>query len=135
MSYRIAEIEGVGEKYAEKLIAVGIKTVEDLLEQCAKKSGRAKLAEETGISEKLILTWTNHADLMRINGIGGQFAELLEAAGVDTIKEFRNRVAANLQPKLEEVNEQKHICGRVPALSEVERMIAQAKDLEPMVSY
>ena len=135
MSYRIAEIEGVGEKYAEKLIAVGIKTVEDLLEQCAKKSGRAKLAEETGISEKLILTWTNHADLMRINGIGGQFAELLEAAGVDTIKEFRNRVAANLQQKLEEVNEQKHICGRVPALSEVERMIAQAKELEPKVSY
>ncbi|MCQ2192368.1 MAG: DUF4332 domain-containing protein [Paludibacteraceae bacterium] len=135
MSYKIIEIEGIGEKYAEKLIAAGIKTVEALLEQCAKKSGRDKLAEETGISEKLILTWTNHADLMRINGIGGQFAELLEAAGVDTVKEFRNRVAANLQPKLEEVNEQKHICGRVPALSEVERMIAQAKELEPKVSY
>lgn len=135
MSYKIDEIEGIGEKYAEKLIAVGIKTVEALLETCAKKSGRTKLAEETGISEKLILTWTNHADLMRINGIGGQFAELLEAAGVDTVKEFRNRVAANLQPKLEEVNEQKHICGRVPALSEVERMIAQAKELEPKVSY
>ena len=129
MSYKIEEIEGIGEKYAEKLIAVGIKTVEDLLENCAKKSGRSKLAEETGISEKLILTWTNHADLMRINGVGGQFAELLEAAGVDTVKEFRNRVA------LEEVNEQKHICGRVPALSEVERMIAQAKELEPKVSY
>lgn len=135
MSYKIDEIEGIGEKYAEKLVAAGIKTVEALLEQCAKKSGRAKLAEETGISEKLILTWTNHADLMRINGIGGQFAELLEAAGVDTIKEFRNRVAANLQPKLEEVNEAKHICGRVPALSEVERMIAQAKEMEPKVTY
>lgn len=135
MSYKIDEIEGIGEKYAEKLVAVGIKTVEALLEKCAKKSGRDKLAEETGISEKLILTWTNHADLMRINGVGGQFAELLEAAGVDTVKEFRNRVAANLQPKLEEVNEAKHICGRVPALSEVERMIAQAKELEPVVTY
>ncbi|MCQ2206618.1 MAG: DUF4332 domain-containing protein [Paludibacteraceae bacterium] len=135
MSYKIEEIEGIGPVYAEKLIAAGIKTVEALLENCAKKSGRTKLAEETGISEKLILTWTNHADLMRINGVGGQFAELLEAAGVDTVKEFRNRVAANLQPKLEEVNEQKHICGRVPALSEVERMIAQAKELEPKMSY
>ena len=135
VSYDIEEIEGVGEKYAEKLIAVGIKTVEELLENCAKKSGRSKLAEETGISEKLILTWTNHADLMRINGVGGLFAELLEAAGVDTIKEFRNRVAANLQPKLEEVNEQKHICGRVPTLSEVERMVEQAKKLEIKVTY
>lgn len=135
MSYKIEEIEGIGEKYAEKLIAAGIKTVEALLEACAKKSGRDKLAEQTGISEKLILTWTNHADLMRINGVGGQFAELLEAAGVDTVKEFRNRVAANLQPKLEEVNAAKHICGRVPALSEVERMIAQAKELEPKMSY
>ena len=135
MTYRIIEIEGVGEKYAEKLIAAGVKTAEALLEMCCKKSGREKLAEQTGISEKLILTWTNHADLMRINGVGGQFAELLEAAGVDTVKEFRNRVAANLQPKLEEVNEQKHICGRVPSLSEVERMIAQAKELEPKMTY
>ena len=89
----------------------------------------------SGISEKLILRWTNHADLFRINGVGPQFAELLEAAGVDTVKEFRHRVAENLQPKLVEVNDQKNICNRVPAVSEVQRMIDQAKELEPCVTY
>ena len=135
MSYKLEQIEGIGSVYAEKLNAAGLKTTEDLLTKCAKKSGREKLAEETGISEKLILKWTNHADLMRINGIAGQFAELLEAAGVDTVKEFRHRVAANLQPKLEEVNNQKNLCNRVPAVSEVEKMIEQAKNLEPLITY
>ena len=135
MAYKIVEIEGVGEVYAAKLNEAGIATTEDLLTKCAKKSGRAALAEATGISEKLVLRWTNHADLMRISGIAGQFAELLEAAGVDTVKEFRHRVAANLQPKLQEVNTEKLICGRVPAVSEVERMIAQAKELEPVIEY
>lgn len=135
MAYKIDQIEGIGAVYAEKLNAAGIATTEDLLAQCAKKTGRAKLAEDTGISEKLILRWTNHADLMRINGVGGQFAELLEAAGVDTVKEFRHRVAANLQPKMVEVNEQKNLCNRVPAVSELERMIAQAKELEPLITY
>jgi hypothetical protein len=83
----------------------------------------------------LILKWANHADLMRINGVAGQFAELLEAAGVDTVKELKNRVAANLQPKMEEVNQKKNLVNRVPSLSEVERMIAQAKDLKPMMTY
>ncbi|MBQ0029522.1 MAG: DUF4332 domain-containing protein [Paludibacteraceae bacterium] len=135
MSYPIIEIEGVGEVYAAKLKEAGINTVEALLEMCCKPSGRKKLAEDTGISEKLILTWTNHADLMRINGVGGQFAELLEKAGVDTVKEFRNRVAENLHKKMVEENEAKHICGRVPAVSEIERMIAQAKELEPKMTY
>ena len=84
---------------------------------------------------QLILRWTNHADLFRINGVGPQFAELLEAAGVDTVKEFRHRVAENLQPKLVEVNNEKNICNRVPAVSEVQRMIDQAKELDPRVSY
>ena len=84
---------------------------------------------------KLILKWTNHADLFRIKGVAGQFAELLEAAGVDTVKEFRHRVAANLQPKLVEVNDQRNLCNRVPSVGELERMIAQAKDLPPVVTY
>ena len=88
------------------------------------------MAEATDISPKLILKWANHADLFRINGIASQFAELLEAAGVDTVKEFRHRVAANLQPKLVEVNEQKNLCNRVPSVAELEKMIAQAKELE-----
>jgi len=135
MDYKIIDIEGVGEVYAEKLIAAGINKVSELLEKCAAPKGRKELAEATGISEKLILRWTNHADLFRINGVGPQFAELLEAAGVDTVKEFRHRVAENLQPKLAEVNEQKNICNRVPAVSEVQKMIDQAKELEPKVSY
>ena len=135
MAYKIIDVEGIGEVYGLKLKEVGINTVEQLLEKGCKPAGRKALEEETGISGKLILTWCNHADLMRINGVGPQFSELLEAAGVDTVKEFRNRVPANLQPKLEEVNEQKHLVGRVPSLSEVERMVAQAKELEPKMEY
>ena len=135
MDYKIIDIEGVGDVYAEKLIAAGINKVSELLEKCAAPKGRKELAETTGISEKLILKWTSHADLFRINGVGPQFAELLEAAGVDTVKEFRHRLAENLQPKLVEVNDQKNICNRVPAVSEVQKMIDQAKELEPKMTY
>lgn len=135
MSYKIIDIEGIGEVYADKLIAAGVKTTDDLLEKAASKKGREKLAEETGISEKLILKWANHADLFRIKGVAGQFAELLEAAGVDTVKELRHRVAANLHAKLVEVNEAKNLCNRVPAESEIVKMIEQAKELEPKMTY
>ena len=135
MDYKIIDIEGVGEVYAEKLIAAGIEKVSQLLDMCAAPKGRKELAEKTGISEKQILRWTNHADLFRINGVGPQFAELLEAAGVDTVKEFRHRVAENLQPKLEEINAEFHICGRVPAVTEIQKMIDQAKELEPKMTY
>lgn len=135
MAYKIAEIEGIGQAYADKLEAAGIKTTDDLLEKCASPKGREKVAEETGISPKLILKWTNHADLFRIRGVAGQFAELLEAAGVDTVKEFRHRVAANLYPKLVETNEVKNLCNRVPAEKEIQKMIDQAKELEPVITY
>lgn len=135
MAYKVEQIEGIGPVYAEKLVSAGIKTTDDLLAQCAKPAGRKKVAEATGISHKLILTWTNHADLMRINGVAGQFAELLEQAGVDTIKEFRHRVPANLHKKMVEVNEKKNLTNRVPAVSEIEKMVAQAKTMEPMVEY
>ena len=92
MVYKIIDIEGVGDVYAEKLIAAGIKDTDIILEKCAKPAGRKALEEETGISGKLILKWANHADLMRINGVGPQFSELLEASGVDSVKELRNRV-------------------------------------------
>jgi len=134
MDYKIIDIEGVGDVYAEKLTAAGINKVSELLEKCAAPKGRKELAEATGISDKLILRWTNHADLFRING-GPQFAELLEKAGVDTVKEFRHRVAENLQPKLEECNAEFKICGRVPSVGEVQKMIDQAKELEPKVTY
>ncbi len=135
MTYKIIDIEGIGSVYAEKLIAAGINTDAELLEKCCKPAGRQALSDETGITPKLILTWANHADLMRIDGVGPQFSELLEAAGVDTVKELRHRVAENLQAKLEEINEQKHLVRRVPAVSEVEKMIEQAKALPPMMEY
>lgn len=135
MSYKIIEIEGIGNVYANKLEAAGIKTTENLLENAATPKQRKELAEKTDIPEKLILKWANHADLFRIKGVAGQFAELLEAAGVDTVKELRHRVAANLQPKMVEINEEKNLCNRVPSVSEIEKMIAQAKELEPKLSY
>lgn len=135
MANNIKDIEGVGDVYAEKLNAAGIKTTADLLEKGKTKKGRIQIAEETGISEKLILKWTNHSDLFRIKGIAGQFAELLEAAGVDTVKEFRHRVPANLHAKLLTTNEAKNLCNRVPSITELEKMIAQAKELEPMITY
>lgn len=135
MNYKIIDIEGIGAVYAEKLTAAGINTTDELLEKCAKPAGRKALEEATGISGKLILTWTNHADLMRIDGVGPQFSELLEAAGVDTVKELQHRVPENLQPKLEEVNAQKNLVNRVPALKEVEKMVAQAKDLPAVMEY
>lgn len=135
MKYNIIDIEGIGDAQGAKLKAAGINTVEELLDKCAAPKGRKTLAEETGISEKLILKWANHADLFRIKGVAGQFAELLEAAGVDTVKELRHRVPANLHAKLVEVNDAKNLCNRVPSEAEVERMIEQAKTLDPVMTY
>ena len=135
MAYKIIDIEGIGDVYAAKLNEAGVKTTDDLLNNCATRAGRRKVAEATGISEKLILKWTNHADLFRIKGVAGQFAELLEAAGVDTIKEFRHRVPVNLAAKMEEVNAQKNLVNRVPSVKEIEKMVAQAKEMEPRVEY
>ena len=135
MKYKIIDIEGVGETYAEKLTVAGIDTVEKLLERCASAKGRAEVAAETGISEKLILRWTNHADLFRIQGIGPQFAGLLEAAGVDTVKELRHRVPANLEKRITEVNEARNLTGRVPSVKELTKMIEGAGTLEPVVTY
>lgn len=135
MTYKIIDIEGIGEVYAPKLINAGIVKVEDLLKKCASPKGRAELAAATGISEKLILTWTNHADLFRIKGVGPQFSELLEAAGVDTVKEFRHRVAENLVKKLEETNAARHLVRRVPSVKQLTKMIEAAKELEPVMTY
>lgn len=135
MAYRIAEIEGIGETYARKLEELDIHTTDDLLVQGATPAGRNRMAEATGISPKLILRWVNHADLFRIKGVARQFAELLEAAGVDTVKELRHRVPANLLAKLQEVNDSRNLCNRVPSLAEITRMVDRAKELPPAVTY
>jgi predicted flap endonuclease-1-like 5' DNA nuclease len=135
MAYKIIDIQGVGPVYAEKLIAVGIETVAQLLKEGASPKGRKALEEKTGIRGDLILTWVNHADLFRIKGVGPQFSELLEAAGVDTVKELRTRNAANLAAKMAEVNEAKHLCKRTPVEKEIAKYIELAQKLEPVVTY
>lgn len=135
MTYKIIDIEGIGNVNAKKLVEAGINTVDDLLQKAKNPAGRKTLEETTGISGKSILKWTNHADLMRINGVGPQFSELLEAAGVDTVKELKHRVAENLQQKLEEINNKKNLVNRVPSVSEVQRMIDQAKELPAIMEY
>jgi len=135
MNYKIVDIEGIGESYAKKLTAAGVNTTNELLAKCAKPAGRKALADATGISSKLVLTWTNHVDLMRVKGVGPQFSELLEAAGVDSVKELQHRVPANLQAKMEEVNGKKHLVKRVPTVKEVDKMIALAKELPAAIEY
>ena len=135
MTYKIIDIQGIGPVYAEKLIGIGIETVDQLLEKGADAKGRQAIEEATGIRHDLVLTWVNHADLFRVKGVGPQFAELLEAAGVDTVKELRNRNAANLAAKMLEVNEEKHLCRRTPVEKEVAKFIELAKELEPKVSH
>ncbi|HUH72861.1 MAG TPA: DUF4332 domain-containing protein [Chitinophagales bacterium] len=132
---KIEEIEGIGPVYAEKLANASIKTVEGILKAGATRSGRKKIAEESGISEAKILDWVNMADLFRIKGVASQFAELLKASGVDTVKELRTRNAENLHAKLTEVNAEKKLTRVVPALSQVTDFIEQAKGLEPVITY
>ena len=135
MSDKIIDIEGIGSVYGEKLVAAGIITVDQLLEKGKTPAGRKALEEATGISGKLILTWVNHADLFRVHGIGPQFSELLEAAGVDTVKELATRRADNLSAKLLETNEAKHLVRRVPVEKEVAKFIEIAKSLPGVVTY
>ena len=131
----VKDIEGIGPVLGGKLEKAGIVTVEALLESGATRSGRANIAKETGIPESQVLTFVNMADLMRVKGVGAEFAELLQAAGVDTIKELRTRNAENLQAKLVEVQEEKGLTRRVPSLDMIKDFIAQAGSTDPSITY
>ena len=135
MSYKIDEIEGIGPAYSAKLQEAGIKTTDDLLDSCGSDKGRKDTAEKTGLSASQLLKWANMADLMRISGVGEEYSELLEAAGVDTVKELKHRNAANLAAKMAEVNEAKNLTRRAPSQSEVEKWVEQAKGMEPRISH
>ncbi len=135
MAYKIIEIEGIGPVYAEKLGLAGVKTVEGLLELGKDKSGRKKIAEASSLDEGKILDWVNMADLFRIKGVSSQNAEILKAAGVDTVKELRNRNAENLHAKIAEVNAEKKLVRQIPSLSLVQGFIEQAKELPPVVTH
>jgi predicted flap endonuclease-1-like 5' DNA nuclease len=132
---KIIDVEGIGPVYAEKLAGIGIATVEALLKAGASPKGREELAEKTGISGKLILEWVNLADLFRIEGIGEEYSDLLEEAGVDTVPELAQRNAENLYAKLQEVNAAKKLVRRLPAQSQVADWIDQAKKLPRVVTY
>ena len=134
-NYKIEEIEGIGEKMGAKFREAGINSTDKLLAGTKTKKQRKDLAESTGISEKLVLKFANMADLFRINGIGEEFSELLEAAGVDTVPELATRNAENLTAKMEEVNVAKKLTRRTPSLKEVEKWIAEAKTLPRMLEY
>lgn len=135
LSYKIEDVEGIGPAYAAKLTEAGMATSDDFLKICCTAKGRSETAEKTGISEKLILSWANMIDLMRISGVGGQFAEILHAAGVDTIKELRTRNAENLAAKMKEVNDAKNLANACPGASVVQGWIDAAKDMEPTITH
>jgi predicted flap endonuclease-1-like 5' DNA nuclease len=132
---KITEIEGIGPAYAEKLIGVGIKTVETLREIGKTKKGRQELAQKTGLPEKNILGWVNRADLFRVRGIGEQYSELLELAGVDTVVELGKRIPANLHKKMLEVNTEKKLVRQLPTEKQVSSWVEQAKLLPRLVEY
>jgi len=132
---KLEAIEGIGEVYAEKLRAAGVRGTNDLLKKGSTKKGRQALAELADVSEKLILEWVNHADLFRIKGIGPEYADLLEEAGVDTVVELAQRNPNNLYEKIIEVNAEKKLVRRLPTLNMVKAWIAQAKQLPRVITY
>ena len=132
---KLEEIEGIGPTHAATLAAHGLSTTDQLLEHGGTPSGRAALAEKSGISDTLILEWVNHADLCRIDGVGCEYADLLEAAGVDTTVELAQRNAGNLATALERTNDEKKLVRRVPTEADVTRWIEQAKGLPRAVHH
>jgi predicted flap endonuclease-1-like 5' DNA nuclease len=133
---KMDEVEGIGPVYAEQLALAGIATADALLEQGAKPGGRAAIEKATGISGALILKWVNRIDLMRIKGVGTQYSDLLEAAGVDSPAELAQRNAANLATTFQEVDAARpDMVRRVPTEAEVEAWIAEAKALPKVVEH
>lgn len=131
----LKDIEGIGEKHADNLTKAGVTTIEKLLEKGATPKGREEIEQATGISHTLLLGWVNKADLFRIKGIGEEYSDLLEAAGVDTIPELAKRVPENLYKKLLEVNEAKKLVRHLPTLTQVTDWVEQAKKLPRVIFY
>lgn len=134
-NYPIEDVEGIGPVMGEKMREAGIKDTDTLLQNVRTPAQRKQLAEKTEISAKLILRFANMVDLYRINGVGSEYSELLEAAGVDTVPELAQRNAANLAKAMAEVNEEKNLTRRVPSETEVAKWVAHAKELPRMLEY
>jgi predicted flap endonuclease-1-like 5' DNA nuclease len=132
---KLEMVEGIGQVYADKLRGAGVATTEMLLEMGSTKKGREDLAAKSEISGKLILEWVNHADLFRISGVGEEYADLLEASGVDTVPELAQRRADNLHKKLAEINTEKKLVRQLPSENQVQGWIDQAKKLPRKILY
>jgi predicted flap endonuclease-1-like 5' DNA nuclease len=135
VAYNIEEIEGIGPSYSGKLAMAGITTTEDLLDVCGDRQGRRRVSARTGIRESQLLKWSNMADLMRISGVGPLYAELLERAGVDTVKELRNRNHENLAEKVKQINHRACLARFAPGAAVVAGWVEQAKRLDPRITY
>ncbi|MRR30329.1 DUF4332 domain-containing protein [bacterium] len=131
----LSKIEGIGPKYQAVLKEAGVASIEALLKMGSTPKGRVKLVESTKISDKLILEWVNHADLFRIKGVGEEYSDLLEEAGVDTVVELAKRVPANLVEKLAAANAAKKLVRQLPTLKMVTDWVAQAKNLKRVIEY
>jgi len=131
----LSEIEGIGDTYADQLQAIGITSIEALLENGSTRLGRVKIVEQAGVSEKRLLNWINRADLARISGVSTQYADLLEVAGVDTVVELAMRNPENLTKAMVDINNEKSLVRKVPALSQVQDWILQAAELPRVISY
>jgi len=132
---RIMDIEGIGPTYADKLAKVGIRTTAALLKRGAAPEGRKEIAATAEIGEELILEWVNLADLYRVKGIGSEYSDLLEEAGVDTVVELSNRVAEHLHARMLEINQAKNLVNKMPGVKQVDKWIQQAKQLPRVVTY
>ncbi len=130
----ITAIESLGHREATKLRKAGIRTTEALLKAAATRPGRRRLAKETGLDEREILSWADRADIMRIRGIGSEYADLLEATGVDTIRELRRRNPDRLLEAITETNLHRRVIRRLPTAGMVTGWVAAAKETEPLVS-
>ena len=125
----LAEIEGIGAVYQQKLGDAGVSSIEALLKRGATPAGRKEVAAASGVSDALVLEWVNHADLFRVKGIGAEYADLLEAAGVDSVPELAHRNADNLAETIVKVNEAKRLVRRPPSAAHVKTWVAEAKSL------
>jgi predicted flap endonuclease-1-like 5' DNA nuclease len=132
---KLTKVEGIGEIYAQRLQEAGIGTTQALLQKGASPQGRQEIAEKTDISERLILEWVNHVDLFRIKGVGEEYSDLLEEAGVDTVPELAQRNAENLYQKLVGVNQEKKLVRQLPGQAQVSDWIGQAKRLPRVITY
>ena len=131
----ISAIQSMGHRNETKLRKAGVRTTDSLLKGAATRTGRRRLAKETGLSESDILSWVNRADLLRITGVGSEYADLLEIAGVDTIRELRRRNPERLLEAMTELNLRKRLVRRLPTEGMVSGWVDEAKALEPLVTH